>query len=58
MQQGKMSREHHKIPQKIFSDLQIWKIMGAAMGDHNVLHHKQIICNIKRFNRPVCKLSG
>ena len=53
-----MSREHHKIPQKNFFDPQNWKIMGAAMGAHNVLHHKPIICNIKRFNRPVCKLSG
>ena len=38
-----MSREHHKIPQKNFFDLQIWKIMGAAMGDPNVLHHKQML---------------
>ena len=35
-----MSREHHKIPKKIFLDLQNWKIMGAAMGAPNVLHHK------------------
>ena len=35
-----MSREHHKIPQKIFSDLQIWKIMGVTMGAYDVLHHK------------------
>ena len=27
-----MSREHHKIPLKIFLDLQNWKIMGASMG--------------------------
>ena len=46
---GKMSREHHKIPQKIFSDLQIWKIMGASMGDPNVLHHKPIIGKIKKI---------
>ena len=37
---GKMSREHHKIPQKNFFDPQNWKIMVAAMGAHNVLHHK------------------
>ena len=40
---GKMSREHHKFFEKIFSNLQIWKIMGAAMGDPNVLHHKQML---------------
>ena len=44
-----MSREHHKIPQKFFSDLQIWKIMGATMGAHNVLHHKPIIGKIKKI---------
>ena len=40
---GKMSSEHHKFFEKIFSNLQIWKIMGAAMGDPNVLHHKQML---------------
>ena len=35
-----MSRKHHKIPQKKIFDLQIWKIMGAAMGAYDVLHHK------------------
>ena len=40
---GKMSREHHDFFEKIFSNLQIWKIMGAAMGEPNVLHHKQLL---------------
>ena len=44
-----MSREHHKIPQKNFFDLQIWKIMGAVMGAPNVLHHKPIIGKIKKI---------
>ena len=45
---GKMSREHHKISQKNFFDLQIWKIMGAAMEAHNVLHNKPIIGKNKK----------
>ena len=42
-QQGKMSREHHKIPEKNFFDPQNWKIMVAAMGAPNVLHHTNIL---------------
>ena len=46
---GKCQENTIKFPQKIFSDLQIWKIMGAAMGAHNVLHHKPIIGKIKKI---------
>ncbi len=37
---GKCQENTIKFLEKIFLDLQIWKIMGAAMGAHDVLHHK------------------
>ena len=46
---GKCQENTIKFLKKIFLDLQIWKIMGAAMGAHNVLHHKPIIGKIKKI---------